>query len=477
MTESMEKDILQEEDAKSRIFRDRVLIVDPDRDFRSTVKSALKGEISGIEIVEASSSEEAWRHISSGSVTIAITPHNTAELPALEILHRMNLHRLGTQLIITSPEIRAPEVVECIKAGAYDFLKRPFSPDQIVHSVTEALNQVRNERIEILERQDKDPISNILGNSLRINAVRELIDQVAATNSTILITGESGTGKEVAARTVHRKSKRKDKPFVIIDCGTIPPGLVESELFGYVSGAFTGASGDKAGLLEQANHGTAFFDEVGEFPLDLQVKLLRVLQDGEVRRVGSDKVSKLDLRIVAATNKVLDQEVRLGRFRQDLFYRLNVVHIEMPPLRDRIEDIEQFINFFLQKYQAEYDHRIKGITHGAMAMLRHYEWPGNIRELEHTMLQIMALHGRKEVIQERDLPMFLERRGRERQVRFLQEALDLRLSIDDYTREFVKMFENQFSEKELANALGITPKTLWQKRRKWGAPKKKKSLS
>jgi len=303
--------------------------------------------------------------------------------------------------------------------------------------------------------------------------MRELIDQAAPTNSTILITGEAGTGNEVVAKTIHRKSKRADKSFVIVDCGAIPAGLVESELFGYISGAFTGATGDKKGLLEQANHGTVFFDEVGEFPLDLQVKLLRVLQDGEIRRVGSDKMIKLDMRVVAATNKELEREVRLGRFRQDLYYRLNVVHVNMPSLRDRAGDIELFVHFFLRKYQREYDHSIRGITRGAMAMLRNYEWPGNIRELEHTVLQIVALHNRKTIIEERDLPMFLERRGHERHRRFLEDALDLKLSLDDYAREFVRMFEGEYTEKELASSLGITTKTLWQKRRKWDVPRKK----
>jgi transcriptional regulator with PAS, ATPase and Fis domain len=362
-----------------------------------------------------------------------------------------------------------------LKAGAHDFLELPFAPDQIVQTVDEVVARARAERLEIVDSEVPGPVPELIGTSPAMRSVKDLIEQIAPTNSTVLLTGESGTGKEVAARTIHRKSKRKDQPFVVVDCGTIPAGLVESELFGYKAGAFTGARGDKRGLLEQANQGTAFLDEVGEFPLDLQVKLLRVLQDGEVRPVGSDRVTKLNLRIIAATNKELEREVRLGRFRQDLFYRLNVVHITMPPLRERSEDVERFVYYFLQKYKVEYDHAIQGITRGAMSMLRNYEWPGNIRELEHTMLQIMALHNRRPVIEERDLPMFLERRGQERQRRFLQDALDLKLSLDDYAREFVRMFELECTEKELASALGVTTKTLWQKRRKWNLPRKKSS--
>ncbi|HUT53252.1 MAG TPA: sigma-54 dependent transcriptional regulator [bacterium] len=460
---------------RDKAIRDLVLVLDGDAEFRSQVTSALSEGIAGIEIVQAQTGEEAWSTIVSGTVTLAILSFASRDVSALELLHRIQIHRLSTRVVVTSGHVQAQEVVEHIKAGAFDFLERPFSTEQLIMSASQLMEKIRMERIEITEPELELTSPELIGTAPPVKAIRDLLDQVAPTNSTILVTGESGTGKEIVARTIHRKSKRKDQPFVVVDCGTIPAGLVESELFGYVSGAFTGASGDKRGLLEQANHGTAFFDEVGEFPLDLQVKLLRVLQDGEVRRVGSDKVTKLDLRIIAATNKELEREVRLGRFRQDLYYRLNVVHVQMPPLRDRPQDIETFVNYFLRKYQREYDHQIRGITRGAMGMLKNYEWPGNVRELEHTILQIMALHNRKAIIEERDMPMFLERRGNERQHRFLEEALDLKLSLEDYSREFVRMFEAEYTEKELASSLGITTKTLWQKRRKWSMERKKRA--
>jgi DNA-binding NtrC family response regulator len=450
------------------------VILDNDPEFRSQVRMSLEHDIDGVQIIEYGSSEEAWNRITAGGVTLAIASANSMELRAIDLLHRIKLHRISTALMAISDPIDANEVVDLIKNGAHDFLERPFAPDQLVSSAKEIIEKIRKERIELVETEFEME-RQLIGNAPPIEAIRDLVSQVAPTNSTVLITGESGTGKEILARTVHKMSKRKDQSFVIVDCGTIPAGLVESELFGYVSGAFTGATRDKRGLLEQGHKGTVFLDEVGEFPLDLQVKLLRVLQDGEIRKVGSDKVTKLDLRVVAATNKELEREVRLGRFRQDLFYRLNVVHIEMPPLRVRSGDIEMFVNYFLKKYQDEYGHSIQGITKGVLAMLISYEWPGNVRELEHTMLQIMALHNRKTIIEERDLPMFLEKRGHERQRRFLEDALDLKLSLDDYAREFIRMFESEYSEKEMASALGITTKTLWQKRRKWGMPRKKKS--
>jgi two-component system response regulator AtoC len=457
---------------KARI-RDKVVVSSPDAEIRRQVVSSLSGAIGDVEFVEAPTCEEAWGRILAGDVTLAICSGNSHDLSSLDLIHRIDIQRLSTKVIVISQPAPAHRVVELLKAGAKDFIEVPFAPDQIVSSAREVLEKVRMERIEIVAPTPTDGTRELIGNSPTIRSIRDLVDQVAPTNSTILITGESGTGKEVVARSIHRRSKRKDMPFGVVDCGTIPSGLVESELFGYVSGAFTGASGDKRGLLEQANNGTAFLDEVGEFPLDLQVKLLRVLQDGEIRRVGSDRVTKLNLRVIAATNKELDREARLGRFRQDLYYRINVVNVTMPPLRDRSEDIEAFVHFFLRKYLGEYDHSIQGITRGAMSMLRNYEWPGNIRELENTILQIMALHTNKPVIEERDLPMFLERRDQERQRRFLQDALDLKLSLEDYAREFVWMFEPEYTEKDLAAALGVTTKTLWQKRRKWDLPRRK----
>ncbi len=460
---------------QSKAIQDKVLIYDSDPDFRSQARKSLESEISGIDVVESDRGEEVWSLVLGGDVTVVSASANSTELPALELLHRIRLHNLSTQVIVISEPANARVVVEHIKAGAYNFIEKPFSPDELKNDVSEILARIDQERIEIANKQNSSQVVDIIGNSAPISSVKSLIEQVAPTNSTVLVTGESGTGKEVAARAIHKLSKRKDQPFVIVDCGTIPAGLVESELFGYVSGSFTGAGSDKKGLLEQADHGTVFLDEVGEFPLDLQVKLLRVLQDGEVRRVGSDKMKRLNMRVIAATNKDLDREVRLGRFRQDLYYRLKVVHLQMPPLRERTEDIEMFVEYFLNKYRQDYDHTIQGITKAAMAMFRNYDWPGNIRELEHTMLQIMALHNRKTVVEERNLPMFLEKRSDERKRRFLENAMDLKLSLDDYAREFVRMFESEFTEKDLASTLGITTKTLWQKRQKWGMSRKKKS--
>lgn len=468
---SSNKKMETSESSLSRI-PETLIVLDPDPEFRAQARAALT-QGAGLEVREAATGEETWNQILSGLVTVVVAPMNAGDLAALDLLHRLNLQSISTKVIVTSGPASATAVVEHLKAGAVDFLERPFSPEQLVQSVRDVLAKVKMERIEIPGPAGGDGRPELLGDSPGMKAIRALIDQVAPTNSTILISGESGTGKEIAARTIHRQSKRKDQALVVVDCGTIPSGLVESELFGYVSGAFTGAVGDKRGLLEQANNGTAFLDEIGEFPLELQVKLLRVLQDGEVRRLGSDKVSKLNLRIIAATNKELENEIRNGKFRQDLYYRLNVVHLRMPPLRTRAEDIPLFVQHFLSQYRDEYDHSIRGITRGVLAMLRNYEWPGNIRELEHTMLQIMALHNRKTIIEERDLPMFLERRGQERQRRFLQDALDLKLSLDGYAREFTRMFEPEFTERELAAALGITAKTLWQKRQKWDLPRKK----
>ncbi len=457
---------------QSTDIKDKVLIFDAEPDFRSQMKSVLEGSIDQVHVLESEFWDDAWSKIFNGGLAVAVVPFNAPEFNALDLIHRIHLQRITTHVVITSGSVRAQDVVVCLRAGARDFLERPFPPEQLAASIGEILEKMRKERIEIYEEAAAGA-TELIGNSPPMESIRDLMDRVAPTNSTVLITGESGTGKEVVARSIHRRSKKNSKPLVVVDCGAIPGGLVESELFGHVSGAFTGASGDKPGLLEQANGGTVFLDEIGEFPLELQVKLLRVLQDGEMRRVGSDKTTRLELRVLAASNRELEKEVEVGRFRQDLFFRLNVVNINVPPLRERTDDIELFVNHFLAKYKREYNHSIKGITRGSMAMLKNYNWPGNVRELEHTMLQLMALHNKKTIIEERDLPMFLERRGKERQRRYLQDALDLKLSLDDYAREFVRMFEKEYSEKQMAQTLGVTTKTLWQKRKKWGMPRKK----
>jgi transcriptional regulator with PAS, ATPase and Fis domain len=310
----------------------------------------------------------------------------------------------------------------------------------------------------------------IIGRSKKVEALLEMIDRVAPYKSTVLISGESGTGKELFARGIHTGSPRATEPFVAVNCGAIPENLIEAELFGHVKGAYTGAISSKEGYFEQAQKGTLFLDEIGDLPLNLQVKILRAIQEEEIMRVGDRRAIKLDIRIITATNRNLEKEVADGRFRADLYYRLNVVHLVVPPLRDRIEDLPLLVNHFLESIGQRIGKKSGGINREAMGMMRNYEWPGNIRELENVIEQTMIMMDDEQIIEPRHLPLFMERRGAERRRRFLEEALDRKLSIEEYSREFVLRFQDRHTEKELAGFLGITPKTLWEKRKRWSLP-------
>ncbi|MCZ7583922.1 MAG: sigma-54 dependent transcriptional regulator [Deltaproteobacteria bacterium] len=322
--------------------------------------------------------------------------------------------------------------------------------------------------------QHHDVLENIVGRGPQIQKVLSIVTKVAPYKSTVLITGESGTGKELFARAIHQLSPRRDKPLIVVNCGAIPDNLLESELFGHIKGAFTGAHQTREGLFEKAQGGTLFLDEVSELPIDLQVKLLRAIQEEEIMRVGDRKPIKLDIRIVAATNRNLDEEVQEGRFREDLHYRLNVVSLHIPPLAERKEDLPLLVKHFIERFSEKLGKRVGGIADEALGMIKNYDWPGNIRELENAIEQTVVLLDEGKQIESVDLPIFLERRGYERRNRFRQEALDKKLSINDYTKEFILRFENEHTEKEIAGFLGITTKTLWEKRKQWKIPRKRR---
>jgi len=314
-------------------------------------------------------------------------------------------------------------------------------------------------------------VPTIIGRSKPMQDILRLVERVAQFKSTVLLSGESGTGKEVIARAIHGKSPRANEPFVAVNCGAIPENLIEAELFGHVKGAYTGAVFSQEGYFEKAQKGTLFLDEIGDLPLSLQVKILRAIQEEEIMRVGDRRPIKLDIRIIAATNRELEKDVNEGRFRADLFYRLNVVSLLVPPLRDRIEDLPYLVFHFIKQIGPRIGRNIEGVSREALGMMNNYEWPGNIRELENVLEQTMLMMEEGQTIEPLHLPLYMERRGVERRRRLQEEALDKKLSLEEYAREFITRFQDQHSEKELAHFLGITPKTLWEKRKKWGLPR------
>ena len=318
-----------------------------------------------------------------------------------------------------------------------------------------------------IERQAQ--FHNIITQSKRMKAIFRLIERVASTTSSVLISGESGTGKELIARAIVFNSDRKDKPYVALNCGAIPENLIESELFGHVRGAFTGAVRDHQGFLEAADGGTLFLDEVGEIPPAAQVKLLRFLQEGESRRVGDTKVRKFDVRIIAATNKDLEEAVRDGSFREDLFFRLNVIPIFLPPLRERKEDIPPLAAHLLQRLCDAHSRNVTGLSPEALRALMNYGWPGNVRELENVIEYALHLTDEGNPIRPEQLPPHLVAGAG------AQGSLRDCVSIEEYTRQSILALQKDHSEEQIAEILGISRKNLWEKRKRWDLPKPGKS--
>jgi two-component system response regulator AtoC len=336
-----------------------------------------------------------------------------------------------------------------MKLGAYDYISKPFKPDEVILTLKKAEERERLRRENELLRkevQKEYSFKNIISKNEKMQGIFDVIKKVAPYKSTILITGESGTGKELIAKALHYSSDRSQSPFIPINCGAIPENLLESELFGHVKGAFTDAIRTKKGLFEEADGGTLFLDEIGELPTQLQVKLLRVLQDGEIRRVGESKSIQIDVRIISATVKDLVKEVNEGRFREDLFYRLNVLPIHIPPLRERKEDIPLLVNHFIDKYSQSMDKKMAGITPRALDTLINYKWYGNVRELENTIERAIVLTD-KENIELENLPM---------EIQNFQDQIQLTpLADDEYSiKKGSKFLETNLIKKALKKTKG-----------------------
>jgi DNA-binding NtrC family response regulator len=360
----------------------RVLIADDEKNIRDAIAAYIAGE--GIETVTAADGAAARALLESEAFDGAVLDLRMPKLGGLELLKWLKEEGPDVPAIVISAYGEVKDAVQAMKLGARDYLVKPFDPEELLMRLKRLLAEsARASRAEAqLQAGDGTGPLPWLGDGQRMRALRALVGKVAPTPSTVLITGESGTGKEVIARLIHALSSNPEGPFVAINIGGIPDSLLESELFGYDKGAFTGAEARKRGMFELASSGTLFLDEIGDMPMQLQVKILRVLQDKKVQRLGSTQPIPINARIIAATNRNLEAQLKEGKFREDLYYRLNVIRIEVPPLRDRSEDIERLARFFVEKLNRERGRRIGGFDEGALASLRAYPFPGNVRELE-----------------------------------------------------------------------------------------------
>ncbi|HLE41838.1 MAG TPA: sigma-54 dependent transcriptional regulator [Nitrospirota bacterium] len=368
----------------------RILVVDDERSMRDFLLIMLKKE--GYEVVTAENGGDALKTVQGEIFDLVISDVKMPGLDGIDVLKAVKEVSPETVVIMITAFATTETAVEAMKLGAYDYIIKPFKVDELKLIIKKALEKhsLRKENI-LLRREIESRVGfeNFIGKSEPMQRIFGLIKQVADTKSTVLITGESGTGKELVAKALHFNSARKDGPFVTVNCGALPETLLESELFGSMKGAFTGAVSNRQGLFEAANGGTLFLDEISSTTPALQIKLLRVIQEREFKRVGGTADIKVDVRVLAASNSDLQAEVKRGNFREDLYYRLNVIPIHIPPLRDRKDDIPLLVDFFLRKYSS--DRALKSIAPDAMKLLMNYGWPGNVRELENTIERMVIL--------------------------------------------------------------------------------------
>ena len=379
-------------DEQSWVEPPRVLAVDDEEVVCESIRRVLTGE--GYEVQTTTSPREGLEQIRREVFDLLLLDIKMPEMDGIELLRAARSVSPETEVIIITGYATIETAVEAVKLGAFDYLEKPVSPPQLIVAAARALE--RKHLVDLTDRlrselESRHKIGNVVCSSPEMRQVMRMVGKVAPTNSTVLITGETGTGKDVIARAIHYNSKRKDGPFVVADCASLSESLLESELFGHVKGAFTGAVKDRKGLAETARGGTLFLDEIGTLSPQLQSSLLRLIEEREIRPVGSDRTVSVDVRLVAATNEDLQQQVETGEFRQDLYYRLSVMNIELPPLRERREEIPLLAHHFLEKYSDQFDKEIAGITPQAMTALEAHDWPGNVRELEHVIERAVLL--------------------------------------------------------------------------------------
>jgi two-component system nitrogen regulation response regulator NtrX len=455
-----------------------ILVVDDEPGVRSSVAGVLRDE--GFEVEAVGTGEECLDRVAQRSYDVIVLDIWLPGIDGLTTLQRLGERRVDAQVVIVSGHGNIESAVRAIKMGAFDFIEKPLSLEKTVLVVRNALRQRDLEVENRALRARVDRHETMVGDSAVMRHLREQVAIAAPTNGRVLILGENGTGKELVARTIHHQSRRRGGPFVEVNCAAIPEELIESELFGHVRGAFTGSVADRPGRFEQANGGTIFLDEIGDMSLKTQAKVLRVLQEQVMERVGGTQRIKVDVRVLAATNKDLPAEIRDGRFREDLYFRLNVIPIFVPPLRDRPEDIPALADHFTALMAAEYGRRPKRLAPEAVARLQQYHWPGNVRELRNTIERLIIMVA-GDTITAQDLA-FLGRDdgtgalgGREPDAAGPQPIGHLAAARDQFERDFIlrALAAAQGNMSKTAEMLGVERSNLYKKMKAFGiAPRR-----
>jgi two-component system response regulator AtoC len=450
--------------------RSWILIIDDEENLRHMLSAMLS--LQGYQADTAKNGAEGLQLLRENVYDFVLCDIRMPEMDGKAFLSRALEEHIPSPVIMMSSYGSVDTAVECMKMGAYDFISKPFKKDEIVMVLKKAeeRERLKSENFQLRsEVSDRDGFCGIISRNRVMQEIFAQIRKVTDLKTTVLILGESGTGKELVARAIHSSGVRARKPFVAVNCGAIPENLLESELFGHVRGAFTDASGDKTGLFEQADGGTLFLDEIGEMPLSLQVKLLRVLQEEEIRRVGASVSRKINVRVVSATSRDLESDVRLGRFREDLFFRLNVFCISLPPLRERAEDIPQLVNCFAGKYSTDKNTAPVRCSPDAMRRLLGYSWPGNIRELENVIERCIILCD-GETITVDGLPPALHRASEGSITACTDENLSIKKAEDAIERDLIRkaLIKTGGNRTQAAKILEISHRSLLYKLKEFG---------
>ena len=440
-----------------------VLVVDDEPNMRGLLQEIICD--AGYLCDVGENGEQALRMLENQPYNLIVTDVKMPRMHGMDLLHAVKKIAPQCAVLIITAFVKVKQAVEAIKAGAEDYLTKPFDPAELLELIETIFKRQGMSGAEVPE----DPISTIIGEEKNIQEVKRLIHAVAPTNSTVLIEGESGTGKELVANAVYYHSKRRKQPFIKVNCAAIPTTLMESELFGHVKGSFTGAYKDKPGKFELADKGTIYLDEIGDMELSLQAKILRVLQEKELSRVGSDSEKYVDVRVIAATNKNLMEEMANQKFRTDLFYRLNVINIKVPPLCERKNDLPLLVQFFLEKYNMALGKNIIGVSDRVIKILLNHQWPGNIRELQNVIERAVVFAG-NENIQIQDLPEHLFSAKKT----VCSEYESFKNAKDEYERHLLEdaLLKARGKIADAARLLGISRHSLRYQMEKFGVTKK-----
>ena len=449
-------------------MKTRILIVDDEVDALDLMEELFQKN--GYDTFTACNGVEALNILRETEIDIMISDILMPEMDGMTLLDTVRKKYPEISIIMITAHGNIENAVEAMKKGAKDYILKPLRLDEIVAKV-ETISQlktlIRENRYLKDKLLKKFNFENIIGKNKKMQDLFELVRDIAKTNSTVLIRGESGTGKELIANAIHFNSDRIEKPFVKVNCAVLAENLLESELFGHVKGSFTGAIRDKVGRFELAHGGTIFLDEIGDISPNMQLKLLRVIQEGEFERVGGNETKKVDVRILAATNRNLEEAMKSGNFRQDLYYRLNVIPLDVPPLRERKDDIPLLVAYFLEKFNADFKKTISVVDDEAMSYLQSYEWPGNIRELENLMERAIVLN-KSGILKIKDFPIFVSQNEAEEEIN-INVSNDLTEVVDNFEKKIIlkALRENNFNKLRTAEKLGIHRSTFMSKLKKY----------